>query len=73
VQIFHATTNPSVSLPTSGGIWKNGQFWVAIKTHYNQEACDAECPALARALKTALRRQTLPERVTIFTDAQAAI
>jgi hypothetical protein len=40
---------------------------------YNQEAYDAECAALARALETAARRQTTPERVTIFTDAQAAI
>jgi ribonuclease HI len=40
---------------------------------YNQEAYDAECAALARALETAARRQTTPEKVTIFTDAQAAI
>jgi len=40
---------------------------------YNQEAYDAECAALARALELASRRQTMPERVTIFTDAQAAI
>jgi len=32
-----------------------------------------KCAALARALGTATRRQTAPERVTIFTDAQAAI
>jgi len=46
-----------------------------IKTHmgYNQEAFDAECAALARALESASRRNTTPERVTIFTDAQAAI
>jgi len=40
---------------------------------YNREAYDAECTALARALETASRRQTTPERVPIFTDAQAAI
>jgi len=42
---------------------------------YNQEAYDAECAALARALESASRRQFFitPERVTIFTDAQAAI
>jgi len=41
---------------------------------YNQEAYDAECAALARALESASRSQTTPERVTIFfTDAQAAI
>jgi hypothetical protein len=55
--------------------WQSGQRWVGIKTHmgYNQEAYAAECAALARALETAARRQTAPERVTIFTDAQAAI
>jgi len=40
---------------------------------YNQEAYDAECAALARALESASRRNMTPERVTIFTDAQAAI
>jgi len=40
---------------------------------FNQEAYDAECTALARALEVAQRRPTTPERVTIFTDAQAAI
>ena len=35
--------------------WKNGRTWEGIKTHmgFNQEAYDAECAALARALKTA--------------------
>ena len=33
----------------------------------------AERAALARALEAAARRQTTPERITIFTDAQAAI
>ena len=48
---------------------------MGIKTHmgYNQEAYDAECAALAVALESASRRQMTPERVTIFTDAQAAI
>jgi len=55
--------------------WKNGQTWKGIKTHmgYNQEAYDAECASLARALESASRRNTTPGRVTIFTDAQAAI
>jgi hypothetical protein len=55
--------------------WRNGQHWVGIKTHTgcNQEAHDAGCAALARALEVAARRQTTSERVTIFTDAQAAI
>jgi len=54
---------------------KNGQAWEGIKAHmgYNQEAFDAECAALARALRTAARMDTPPARITIFTDAQAAI
>jgi len=40
---------------------------------YNQEAYDAECAALARALEITSRRQTPPGRDTIFTDAQAVI
>jgi ribonuclease HI len=56
-------------------VWKNGQSWVGIKNHtgHNQEAYDAECAALARALEEVTKRQTVPERITIFTDAQAAI
>ena len=55
--------------------WRNGLAWKGIKTHlgYNQEAFDTECAALARALESASRRNTVPERITIFTDAQAAI
>ena len=56
-------------------VWKKGQSWAGIKTHmgYNQEAYDTEFAALARALGSASRRQTAPERVTISTDAQVAI
>jgi len=56
-------------------VWRNGHTWKGIKTHmdYNQEAFDAKCTALARALESASRRNTTPERITIFTDAQAAI
>jgi len=56
-------------------VWKKGQTWAGIKTHmgYNQEDYGAECAMLARALESASQRQTMPERVTIFTDAQAAI
>jgi len=39
---------------------------------YNQEAYDAKCAALAHALESTSRRNTTPERVTIFSDAQAA-
>jgi len=34
---------------------------------------DADCAALSRSQETATRRQRMPERVTIFADAQAAI
>ena len=56
-------------------VWRNGHTWKGIKTHmdYNQEAFDAECTALARVLESASRRNTTPECITIFTDAQAAI
>jgi len=56
-------------------VWKKGESEGGIKTHmgYNQEAYDAECAALARALKPASRRNTTPELVAILTDAQAAI
>jgi hypothetical protein len=55
--------------------WKEGLIWKGIKTHmgYNQEAFDAECAALARALDSARRRNPVPECVTIFSDTQAAI
>jgi len=54
---------------------KKGTSWGGIKTHvgYNQEAYDVECATLARALELASGRNLAPERVTIFTDAQAAI
>ena len=56
-------------------VWKKGVAWAGVKTHmgYNQEAYDAECAALARALESASQRSPTPERVTIFSDAQAAI
>jgi len=43
--------------------WKNGHIWEGIKTllGYNQEAFDAECAALARALESASRRDTISE------------
>ena len=56
-------------------VWKKGLTRKGIKTHMgcNQEACGAECAALACALESASRRNTTPEGVTVFTDAQAAI
>ena len=55
--------------------WKNSGTWEGIKTHmgFNQQAYDAECAVLARALETAAKRTPAPKHVTIFTDAQAAI
>jgi ribonuclease HI len=79
-------TTPGLTMFTDGSrldngatgyavVWQNGKSWVGIKTHMdkNQEAYDAERAALARALEVALKRQTVPARITIFTDAQAAI
>ena len=40
---------------------------------FEQEAYDAECAAIARALGTAARRRKKLGHFTIFTDAQAAI
>ena len=78
-------TRPGLTMFTDGSrmedgaagfavVWKNGQTWEGIKAHmgYNQEAYDGECAALARALESVLGGY-VPERVTIFTDAQAAI
>jgi hypothetical protein len=48
---------------------------MGIKTHmgYNQEAYDAECAVLARALESAGKTTDDTKRVTVFTDAQAAV
>jgi len=56
-------------------VWQEGGKWAGVKTHmgFNQEAFDAECAALARALEVTAKRRLVPERVTVFTDAQAAI
>jgi len=56
-------------------VWRKGLSWAGAKVHMgnNQEAYDAECAALAHALQLAAQRNTTPERVTIFSDAQAAI
>ena len=78
-------TRPGLTMFTDGSrlddgatgyavVWKNGRTWEGVKAHmgYNQEAYDAECAALARALESVTKGH-VPERVTIFTDAQAAI
>jgi len=53
---------------------QNASSWAGIETHMgnNQVAYDAELAALARVSETATRRQTVPERATVFTDAQSA-
>jgi len=79
-------TRPGLTMFTDGSrldggatgysvVWKKGQTWAGVKVHMgnNQEAYDAECAALARALELASQRNEIPERVTIFSDAQAAI
>jgi len=68
------TTDLYLTILHNGVVWKNGQTWEGIKAHMgrNQDAYDAECAALARALESATRGY-VPERVSIFTDAQAAI
>jgi len=56
-------------------VWKKGSQWKWHKTHmgWDQEAFDAECAALARALQVAATRNHAIGSVTIFADAQAAI
>ena len=79
-------TRPGLTMFTDGSkldggateysvVWKGGLTWVGAKVHMgsNQEAYGAECAALAHALEVAARRNVPPERVTIFSDAQAAI
>jgi ribonuclease HI len=75
-------TRPGLTIFTDGSrlengkvryaaVWQKGRSWLRVKNHMgnNQEACDAECAALEEATK----REMVPEPVTIFTDAQAAI
>jgi len=79
-------TRPGLTMFTDGSrlddgatrysvVWKRGLTWAGAKVHMgnNHEAYDAECAALAHALELAAQRSTTPERVTIFSDAQAAI
>jgi len=56
-------------------VWKKNQTWKGLKVHMvrAQEAYDAECAAIARALETAASRRNKLDHLTIFTDAQAAI
>jgi len=51
-------------------VWKKG---ARVHMGNNEGAYDAECAALAHALELAAQRNTTPERVTIVSDAQAAI
>jgi len=58
-------------------VWRKGRRWARRKVHmgYYQEAYDAECAAIARALAVAAGRAKRYKlgRVRIFTDTQAAI
>jgi len=56
-------------------VWRRGLTWAGAKVHMgnNQEAYNAECTTLARVLELAAQRNSTPERITIFSDAQAAI
>jgi len=59
-------------------VWrKKGEVWKGHQVHlgYNQEAYDAECAAIVRALRVGRdrRKQQRISKITIFTDAQAAI
>jgi len=71
------TMLPDVSLWREHGVFtcQNGRRWVGIQAHMgrSQEAYDAECAALARALETAARRQTIPERLQSSPMPQAGI
>jgi ribonuclease HI len=52
----------------------HGRVGHKLQMGFNKfDAYVTECAALVRALESAVRRRPLPERVTIFTDAQAAI
>jgi len=77
---YHCICTLSAHTPSfmvGGGGSPNGNRAAAHKPKVhmgsNQEAYDAECAALACALEIAAQRNTTPERVTIFSDAQAAI
>jgi ribonuclease HI len=54
---------------------KRGLQWKGHRVHMGaqQEAYAAECAAIARALEIAALRPLAHERITIYTDAQAAI
>ena len=58
-------------------VWRKGRRWAGRKVHmgFFQEAYDAECAAIARALAVAAERAKGHKlgTVRIFTDAQAAI
>jgi len=59
-------------------VWrKKGEVWKGHRVHlgYNQEAYDAECATIVRALRVGRdrRKQQRISKITIFTDAQAAI
>ena len=87
-EAMRADSQPGLVLWTDGSrdenggtryavVWKKGRWWAGRKVHmgYYQEAYDAECVAIARALAVAAEQAKRHKlgRVRIFTDAQAAI
>ena len=50
-------------------MWKKNQTWKDVKVRMGrvQEAYNAECTAMARALETAARRRNKFDHLTIFT------
>jgi hypothetical protein len=59
-------------------VWrKKGEVWKGHQVHlgYNQKVYDAECAAIVRALQVGRdsRNQLQMTKITIFTDAQAAM
>jgi len=87
-EAMRADSQPGLTLWTDGSrdengavgyavVWRKGRRWAGRKVHmgYYQEAYDAECAAIARALAAAVgqAKQHKLGRVRIFTDAHPAI
>jgi len=51
--------------------WQREEQWRGLMARmgYQQQAYDAECAAIARALETAVRWPHVPKRAKIYTDA----
>jgi len=76
--LYHSSSRAPLETHLRAGHVAGLHDWRGVKTHMgiNQEAYGAECAAIVRALDLAAERQRRwrrLDRVTIFTDAQAAI